>query len=115
MRAEDVRAETRCFLANFVPCDGVILKERLESLRRELYQADDLAAALEEKRAVFEMREFLGTQQDVLPHRARDLMAQQLADATERAAKLRWILRVMEHMTGEPEITFANTKNGELK
>lgn len=112
MNANQVRAEMRDFMTNFVPRNGVILKERLESLRRELYQADDLSAALEEKRAVFEMREYIGSQQDVLPYRARDLMAQQLADATERAAKLRRILRVMTHMAGEAEIIFS-TKQGE--
>ncbi len=107
MMAYQVRMETRDFMTNFVPRDGVSLKDRMEHLRRELHQADDLEAALEEKRAVFEMREYLGSQQDVLPHKARDLMAQQLADAAARAAKLRRILRVMERMTGEPEITFS--------
>lgn len=112
MNPAQIRAETHDFLTNFNLRDGVCLNDRLESLRRDLHQADDLAAALEEKRAVFEMREFLGTQQDILPHRAREMMGQQLEDVTARAAKLRRIMRVMERMAGEPEITFS-TKQGE--
>lgn len=113
MRASDVREETACFMRNFVVRDGVDLTERMKQLRAELHQTEDLAEALAEKRAVHEMREFLGCGQDVLPQRAREVMAQNLADAIERAAKLRRILRIVERMAGEPEITFIF--NGEAK
>lgn len=113
MRASDVREETACFMRNFIIRDGVDLHQRLKQLRAELHQAEELATALEEKRAVFEMREYLGTGQDILPHKAREIMGQNLADAIERAAKLRRILRIVERMAGEPEITFIF--NGEAK
>lgn len=65
MRAADVRAQNQDFMRGFVPCDGVDIGERLARLRREVADAEDLVAALTEKRGVFEMREYLGGQQDV--------------------------------------------------